>query len=554
MIGDQLPPGENDYLLRLIHRRLVAGDSWRFKRFELYKGSVDSPQGVEHLYRDCLAPSPLTAIAEALVLGVLAANPAFAVGSRVYSYRWPSSHRSGASYDFFANGYKQRNIDIAAGLVRSDQVAVITDLKGFYPSVKNEQVTSALMSRIDKSDEQHRESGEIICEFYSQLLAAGGNGIPIGPASAHVLGHLVLQDVDRDLTEQYGERYFRYVDDMVVVCHKDEALAVKRNIQSCIEAHGFLLNIDKTLVIDGAEWHHNLLRADISDQDSFRSFSSDLTVYLAFHPDRADSLKKMFSENGLSIPVDRLLALSAYSRFRYFLGRRKARFGLPHAFGLVLATNKNLLERGMRIKNSYENSLAALLDEPVETSPNMRRWQIQRAKRVTNSLFYLRSFSEWRNHIGIFEELPELLEQRALAEALSSGLVNPILPFYGRGPAAFSELWAEYGHGNAGLRQTDSVLSGSELDSLITLRLYGIIPATSTPSLDGVADTRLLRIVNQVVSLGRTNPDLSFEDEFESLRLGSSDKEMSLLARTRYALSEGAGLEALSLHSSEYRS
>jgi hypothetical protein len=554
LIGDQLPPGENDYLQQLLLRRLNAGDAWRFKRFKLYKGSKQTTQGYEHVYRDCLAPSPLTAIAESLVLALLAANPAFAVSPRVYSYRWPRSSRSGASYEFFAEGYKQRNAEIATALGKPNQIAVVTDIKSFYPSARKEQVEVALKSLLDNSDGQFRPVGDAILGFYSQLLIAGGNGIPIGPESSHVLGHLILQDVDKELTSKYGERYFRYVDDMVVVCHEDEEGNVRRDIQRCIEQHGFSLNTEKTVVINGSEWHHNLLRADVSDEDSFRSFSSDLTVYLAFHPNRADSLKKMLAEGGLSIPVGRLLALSSYSRFRYFLGRRKARSGLSHAFGLVFSTNEHFLQRGLRLKGMYESSLAALIDEPAETSPNLRRWQVQRARRVMNSLFYLRGFSEWNIHRSAFEVLPELVEQRALAEALSSGVVNPILPFYGRGPAAFSELWAEHGNGDAFLLPSETKINSAEIDGLITLRLYGMIPASSTQFLSNGKDARLLRVVNQSTSMARTTPDLSFEDEFESLRLGTSDQEISTLARTRYALSEGTALEALSLLSSEYQS
>ncbi|MDP3496070.1 MAG: RNA-directed DNA polymerase [Candidatus Nitrotoga sp.] len=554
LIGDQLPPGENEYLQQLIRRRLIAGDTWRFKKFDLYKGSMQSRQGVEHVYRDCLAPSPLTAIAESLVLALLASNPVFAVSPRAYSYRWPLSDRSGASYEFFAEGYKQRNTEISTALDTPNQIAVITDIKSLYPSASNEQVESALKSLLDKSDKQFRSSGDAILGFYSQLLIAGGNGIPIGPVSSHVLGHLILQDVDRELTSKYGERYFRYVDDMVVVCHEDEESIVKRDIQHCIEQHGFLLNIDKTVVINGTEWHKNLLRSDVSDEDSFRSFSSDMTVYLAFHPDRADSLKKMLAEKGLSIPVGRLLALSSYSRFRYFLGRRKARSGLTHAFGLLFSTNEYFLQRGLHLKSMYERSLSALVDEPVEASPNLRRWQVQRARRVMNSLFYLRRFGEWDIQRGIFDVLPELVKQRALAEALSSGIVNPILPFYGRGPAAFSELWAEHGHSSATLLAPKTNLNRAEIDGLITLRLYGTIPADLIQSLSNRKDARLLRVVNQTTSMARATPDLSFEDEFESLRLGTSDQEIAELAHTRYALSEGTALEALSLFSSEYRS
>lgn len=554
LIGDQLPPGENDYLQRLILRRLSSGDAWRFKRFDLYKGSVQSRQGVEHVYRDCIAPSPLTAIAESLVLALLSANPVFAVTPRAYSYRWPPSEKSGSSYEFFAEGYKQRNVEIAAALSAPNQVAVVTDIKSFYPSARNEQVESALKQLLDKSDGEFKLWGDAILGFYSQLLIAGGNGIPIGPASGHVLGHIILQDVDKELTSKYGARYFRYVDDMVIVCHKDEEIVVRRDIQRCIEQHGFLLNTDKTVAINATEWHHNILRSDVPDEDSFRSFSGDLTVYLAFHPDRAESLKNMFAEAGLSIPVGRLLALSSYSRFRYFLGRRKTRSGLAHAISLVFTTNEHFLQRGLRLKSMYESSLSALVDEPVELSTNLRRWQVQRARRVINSLFYLREFSEWHIPRGTFDVFPELLEQRALAEALSSGIVNPILPFYGRGPAAFSELWTEHGQSDAALLPPETELNSAELDGLITLRLYGTIPAISTQSIGNRADERLLHIVNQSESIARIKPDLSFEDEFESLRLGTSDQDISALARTRYALSEGTALEALSLLSSEYRS
>lgn len=341
---------------------------------------------------------------------------------------------------------------------------------------------------------------------------------------------------------------------MVVVCHEDDESSVKRDIQRSIEQHGFSLNTDKTVVINGTSWHHNILRADVSDEDSFRVFSSDLTVYLAFHPGRADSLKRMLAEGGLSIPVGRLLALSSYSRFRYFLGRRKSRTGLSHTIGLVFSTNEHFLQRGLRLKTMYESSLSALADEPEEASPNLRRWQVQRARRVMNALFYLRSFSEWNTQRGTFDALPELIEQRALAEALTSGSVNPVLPFYGRGPAAFSELWAEHGHSRATVLPRETELTRAELDGLITLRLYGTIQADSLQAFSNREDARLLRVVNQTKSMARTTPDLSFEDEFESLRLGTSEQEISELARTRYALSEGTALEALSLMSSEYRS
>lgn len=554
LIGNQLPPGENDYLHHLLKRRLNSDDVWRFKRFDLYKGSAQTKGSVEHVYRECLAPSPLTAIAESLILAMLAANPAFAISPRVFSYRWPPSNRSGSSYEFFAEGYKQRNYEIAAALNATDHVAVVTDIKSFYPSAKKERVETALKLVLSKSPGSLRSSGDAILGFYSQLFMASGDGIPVGTASSHVLGHLVLSDVDRELYGKYGTKYFRYVDDIVVVCHESDQRAVKRDIQESLERQGFSLNADKTAVINGADWQHNLLRSDVPDEDSFRSYASDLTVYLAFHPDRADSLKKMLADSGLSVPVGRLLALSSYSRFRYFLARRNARSGFPHAFGLWFSTNEQFLQRGLRLKKTYEDSLMKLMDESVEKIPNTRRWQVQRIRRVVNSLFYLRGFGEWDEHGGVFDAAPELIEQQALAEALRSGIVNSILPFYGRGPAAFSELWAEHGSGDPTFLASEEGLNQAQVDGLITLRLNGMIQADNLNANSRINNSRLMSVVCQSNRDSRTNPDLSFEDEFESLCLGATDQDISKLARSRYALSEGTALEALSLLSSEYRS
>ena len=554
LIGSQLPRTEHSYLRRLILRRLSAGDQWRFRPYRLYKGERQSAHGPVAEYRECLAPSPLTAVAEAVVLAQLSAVPAFSVPSRAFSYLWPRSPQAGASYEFFAEGYKRRNAEIGALLLSPNRVAVIMDLKGFYPSVDKGRIESSLKSLLAASDTEAPFDTDAILNFYSQVLSAGAGGIPIGPASCHVLGHVVLKDVDTELTEAYGGNYFRYVDDIIVVCDRADASRAMSRVQECVRAQGFQVNTDKTLVLDGQEWRHNILRPDVDDEDDFRRFTHDLAVYLAFHPGRGASVGQMLADGGLSMPMRRVNALSTYSRFRYFIGRRHAQGGLPHAAGMVLARDRQFLDRGLRLKRTYENSLARLVQERREDSPNLRRWQVQRVRRVANSLFYLRKFSEWSESSYLFDSFPELVEQRALSSALSSGTVNPILAFYGRGPAAFAELWAEHGDRDARLAPLPSAITPAELDSLITLRLHGVIGAEPLQSYGEDGGARLLRVVNQTMPVARTSPDLSFEDEFESLRLGTSDHEVSDLARTRYSRSEGTTLEALSLSSAEYRS
>lgn len=552
LIGDQLPQHDNLFLQNLIKRRLTAGDQWRFKSYDLYKNSHHSSKGIKHEYRECLAGSPITTIAESFILALLASDKSFAIPERVYSYRWPKSSKSGASYEFFAQGYMQRNTDIANALSQENTIAIVTDIKSFYPSVQTEQITNALNTFFDNSDQKLKVWREAIIEFYAQLIAAGKNGIPIGPASAHVLGHLVLKDVDNELTNKYGNCYFRYVDDIVIVCEVQDKEKVKKHLNDCIEKNGFSLNEDKTSILTHDDWKHNVLRSDISHEDNFRSFTSDLVVYLAYHPDRAESLKPILSKAGLSIPVDRLLALSSYNRYRYFLSGKKSRFGLAHLVDLAFfKKNENFLHRGMQLKTLYEQSLQNLTQEIVETLPNFRRLQIQRARRVINTLFYLRNFEEWDSKNGTFELWPELLEQKALSVSLNTGIVDSILPFYGRGPAAFSEIWLEHGNGDAQLSSTKSI-NNAEIEGLINLRLTGVFSSENLKDSE-INNSRMFNIVN-TKSTKRTIPDLSYEDEFESLMLGSSDSEISKIARSRYSHSEGTALSALTLLSSEFRS
>lgn len=552
LIGDQLPKYNFDYLQNLVRRRLLAGDYWRFKSFDLYKNSYQTSRGVKHEYRKCLAPSPITAIAESFILSLFASDNAFAVPERVYSYKWPKSNQSGSSYEFFAEGYNLRNKEIAAQLSWPNAIAVVTDIKSFYPSVQKERILKALSTYLDNSSQNLKLWRDAILGYYSQLIDASEMGIPIGPASGHVLGHLVLKGVDKELSSKYGNNYFRYVDDIVVVCSNADEDRVKQEINDCIERNGFELNSDKTLVITGDEWRHNFLRSDVDNLDNFRSFTSDLTVYLAYNPDKADTVKKLLVEAGLSIPVNRLMSLSSYSRFRYFLLGIKSRYGITRSLDLALFTKENeFLNRALELKKTYENSLSNLNQEPAEKVANLRRWQIQRARRIINTLFYLRSFNDWSSNDNTFEAWPELIEQRALSEALVSGYVNPILPFYGRGPAAFSEIWLEHGNGNAKFKNTENVES-AEIDALISLRLSGTISSEKLQSIQK-NNSRFFDIVNSSTS-SRTIPDLSYEDEFESLKLGTSEQEISDLAKTRYSQTEGTALSALSLLSSEYRS
>jgi len=137
---------------------------------------------------------------------------------------------------------------------------------------------------------------------------------------------------------------------------------------------------------------------------------------------------------------------------------------------------------------------------------------------------------------------------------LASGSVNSVLPFFPRGPAAFSELWAEHGKGVAKAELTRDDVTTASLDSLTALSLSNVVAAEVPLQHEQEDRVRLLHVVQNREGQLRSNPDLSFEDEFETLSIGTPREALATLARTRYSSSEGAVLDVMSLLSSEYRS
>ncbi|NDP62410.1 RNA-directed DNA polymerase [Polaromonas sp.] len=549
VLGKNLSIQDPAYIHRMLERRIASCDKWSYKPFQLYKGSSNHNGKLVHEYRDCVAPNPSTALAGAHILAILASTPSFAVSTQVYSYLWPKSTSSGSSYSFFAEGYKRRNNEIFRALQGNDKIAVVADIKKFYPSVKIESITKSLKGLFQNIP---NGSSDGFTNFFVQLLNASNGGIPIGPAPGHLLGHVALSQVDSDLYKKYGSNYFRYVDDIVIVCKSADRAVVLSDIENSVERSNFELNSSKTEYLTKEEWNSSNISADIPFEDDFRSFTRELTIYLALYEGRTQSLSDRLKGAGFSIPIERLKTLSNYSRFRYFLRRQKSITEVLKTLHVLRLDENYFVEKAMALKNLYEQSLLELCSESL-TSPHLRRWKIQRARRLVNVLFYLRTFSEWGGPQDAFQAFPELVEQASLANALKGGIVNPVLPFFGQAPAAFAELWKEHGKTQAVLN-LEPQLDDAKLNSLVLLRLHGTVAQSALPDIPKTPTGQLLLSTNDESPKSRTASDLSFEDEFESLRINTTGEEICTLARTRHSILEGAPLEALSLIGSEYMS
>jgi len=133
----------------------------------------------QHIYREFFVPSPTTALVEANILTKLSALSQFQSSPAVYSYRWPRP-TSGRLFQHYFAGFSRRNEDITAALKSSkENVAVVTDVKSYYPSIRRGPLLLNLKNRLKLSGAGARFSGHVESTVAAMLNQTAEVGIPI---------------------------------------------------------------------------------------------------------------------------------------------------------------------------------------------------------------------------------------------------------------------------------------------------------------------------------------------------------------------------------------
>ena len=252
------------------------------------------------------------------------------------------------------DGYELRNCRVAQLLsALPDHVAVVADIKSFYPSVDRQRLREKVAARVGQIQDQ-AVSGPIrnFTEAFLSLPVPRA-GIPIGPDLSHVLGHLALESVDQALMEKYGERYLRYVDDVIIVCPKSEAASALAQFGQMLAVEGLTLNEAKEDEIERETWERECVSfATTGDGESFESLLEDIIVFMILSPKSADTLPKRFREEGFSLPIARLRSLARSKRYRaHFRGRLSGLWGLLAWMKSWFATEASLVEKARSLRS-----------------------------------------------------------------------------------------------------------------------------------------------------------------------------------------------------------
>src|SRR5947209_12346645 len=537
----------------LAHRCQTRSE-WRYFGFQIVK---EAAKGKPPSFRNCVFGSPLTALAEAHVLSLMAQEPAFAVPQAAFSYRWPVERKAGRNFEYFIEGYDQRNRAVGRLLAqRPGSVAVVADVKSFYPSVRKELLHSAIEQRCRWVKDP--AIGTTIRQFATGLLEMHSpktSGLPIGPDLSHALGHVALASVDETLRARFGECYLRYVDDIIVVVPQAEMSSSLRAIRDALAVEGLALNEDKQDAVDGAAWQADAVFFDVAaSSPTFDSVLDEITHYLIRRPRAADELHARFRDAGFSLPIGRSRSLANSKRFRQHF-RRKAG-GFVHWLTSWFTSPETLLAQAEAVRRELTAEARRLAAEPTPAGPQRRRWYVQKRRSVLNRLLYLCPPTQYQMLRDLTPDVDEFAEYRLVLESLSSGDFTQALGYPGRVATALCQLWPEHHAGSSPHIAWPSLPTRMDAEAAAHFALYLSVvpPATFLRALD--QHTPGARMLVEICGRGPIDPagiePLSYLDEMNLLYGELAHEEVTRLISSRFDELEDVGLDGLILGCGTY--
>lgn len=540
MLAADEDSGRSRRLVSAAQRKASVAREWRYFKFPVLK---ELEGGKKPFYRDCSIGSPFTLLAEAAVLLAMSKEEAFAPPSNVYSYWWPRNRSAGLNYCFYRQGYTTRNQRIGALLNQNPSyVAVVNDIKQFYPSVNWDDLQPRIDRRLEKVPSP--ETRRTIRAFIGAFRSASKRGIAVGPDISHVLANIALEDVDAIMASDWGEQYFRYVDDVIVVCERGDVKRVQGQLEAAVTAAGLALHVGKQDIVKAVTWGKECPSMPRHPQPgTFEELMRDLQLYMLLKPGIANKARDYFAGAGFSLPIDRIVTNVQSKTLRQYA----TRFFSQKTWSLWWNGLPGLLQKATNVREMLLNELRALQHGEGAGSGMRRRWFVQKMRYRINRLLYLLNRDRYGDFIEMIPSGDEFAEYRVLISALRDANVTGILGLPGPVVGTFCELMADH-RNEVAPPQWSSLRGRAAAESAAQLVLYfgWKVPEEAKDEMYPGYHL-LLDIVGGAIEDRSTIIGQSFINEIDLLLRDVPREVRERYAKTRLSAQEIMGLEGLGL-------
>lgn len=358
--------------------------------------------GVE--YRDMFLPCANEALAEAVLLAECAKHENFRNPHNVFSYQLAGSKESDGMFQNYFIGLRSRHAWIARACRRyAHPVVHYADVRKFYPSIPPDTargVWDAMAAQAALPARLLRLGHSLIDNHVG--FRPDNKSLLTGPMFSHLLGNLVLRDLDQVMSAKGEVAYCRYVDDIVLVGPGDAVRGARKHLEERLAELNLSLHpleSDKDLTVDGPAW----LRGEDDFREStaavnWKSFIGGLKWLLTSAPQRRADVKRAFQREGFRLPVPDysgavheatyIAKLESLLRLAWFKKKRRSL--------------DEVVAEGRVLRDRYLDEIEELLTGLHEKRGYERRRAIPKVRYRAGRLVYLAS---QRRLAGLAEEL-----------------------------------------------------------------------------------------------------------------------------------------------------
>lgn len=537
---------ESSWIDEVITRKYLLQENPAFYSVTKFK-KLDENNNL--IYRDFIVPTPTGLLAEVIVLSSLSQSNVFNKSTRVYSYLWPTSLKSAYNFEHYISGYRKRNDDISTYLMLNDsKIVIVSDIEKFYPTIDQETVKERFVTKLESSSlsgDVKKLAAKLVDDLCHQF--DNGKGIATGPELSHLLGDIALDKFDQVLSNRYGDAYFRYVDDIVLIVdpgEKDEAIAL---LDDLAKEEELTIHPGKTDVLTSELWQkHGPHHQNNIDDNSFEALVFRIKTFLQVNPEAENDLAEALESAGFSIPISRLSTASKSAGFGTKLIGLIS-IGWRVALKAAMSNEDNILKQANTVRKKIYSELSQFVEADIPDGSTLRKWHLQRLRYLTNRAVYLLTFDELEYLIPKLENIPEFIDTVALLKTLVRKDATELLQMPG---AALSACASLLKHNNIKLNdiKISHESSMAQIESASIYALWDVAKIVYTNiSLVNNDVVEYLKFASGVSGYERDDDKFEYLDEIKSLSLNKDKNDILKVLESRLYDTEGTVLDALDI-------
>lgn len=416
-----------------VSRHLVMSRSSGSYFQSLHFKDLDPDGQIGH--RDIFLPGPNESFAEAALLAECSKHAAFRSPDFVLSYRLAEGEDARGVYKPYFFGLQERQQKIAAACKASTgQVVRYTDIKRFYPNISGELAINAWQKACDAAelDSRFRDLGLKLLADYALTgqIAKHGKGLLTGPMFSHLIANLILRDVDEAMSATFPNRYFRYVDDVVLVGSPTEVNAGRVQLSALLNELSLNLHdadTGKDFVLTTDDWLTGEEDFCGNDSQGWMFFARDLKQFLTSQASSRTRLATRLAEEGFRIPLPDYSVEVSDARYqdRFFDQLKRFPWLLRKIFRQT--TPSMLLLSAQILRAGYTERLFQMLELGPKLEGYARKRAIPKIRYFAGRLLYLAKLEDLPRIAGLLRQYPELTMLAEIVHAVGTRDVTHLL-------------------------------------------------------------------------------------------------------------------------------